>query len=105
MPAWLCIEVSGARFRTDAGTKAAFSQETVISDNGERARSLLCDREALSNESGEAVGILRASCRFRRKHSVFGVNAQNDVILVHLPYPASQRTVPSATPLRILPSI
>jgi len=38
--AWLCTEVNGGRFRADAGTKAAFSQETVISDNGERARSL-----------------------------------------------------------------
>jgi len=97
--------VNGGRFRADAGTKAAFSQETVISGNGERARSSLCGREALSNEPGEAVGVPRASCRLRRKHSVFGVNAQNDVILVHLPYPASQRTVPSATPLRILPSV
>ncbi|WP_222848701.1 hypothetical protein, partial [Enterobacter hormaechei] len=57
--------------------------------NGERARSLLCDREALSNELCEAVGVQRASCRLRRKHSVFGANAANDVILRRLPYPAS----------------
>lgn len=37
--AWLCTEVNDGRFRADAGTKAAFSQETVISGNGERACS------------------------------------------------------------------
>jgi len=52
--------------------------------------SLLCGREALSNELCEAVGVLRASCRLRRKHSVFGADAANDVILRRLPYPASQ---------------
>jgi len=95
--------VNGWQFHAYVVTKAAFSQETVISYNGERARSLLCDREALSNELCEAVGVQRASCRLRRKHSVFGANAANDVILRRLPYPASQHTVPSATLLRILP--
>ena len=37
------------QFHAYVVTKAAFSQETVISYNGERVRSLLCDREALSN--------------------------------------------------------
>ena len=45
----------------DAGTKAAFSQETVISDNGERARSLLCGREALDKPSGAADSLLNAA--------------------------------------------
>jgi len=41
----------------------------------------------------------------RRKHSVFGVNAQNDVILVYSPYPASQgfrHVDANASTLRIL---
>jgi len=46
--------VNGTRFRGDAGTKGAFLQETVISGNGERARSLLCDREALAKPAGAA---------------------------------------------------
>lgn len=77
-------------------------------DNGERVHSLLCDREALSNELCEAVGVLRASCRLRRKHSVFGADTANDVILRRLPYPASQRlkdVSTNASTLRILPSI
>ncbi len=52
--------MNGGRFRTDAGTKAAFSQETVISGNGERARSLLCGREALDKPSGAADSLLNA---------------------------------------------
>jgi len=50
--------VNGGRFRADAGTKAAFSQETVISGNGERARSLLCGREALDKPLGAADSLL-----------------------------------------------
>ena len=38
----------------DAGTKAAFSQEKVISDNASRARSLLCGRKALAKPAGAA---------------------------------------------------
>jgi len=53
--------VNGTRFRADAGTKAAFSQETVVSDNGERARSLLCGREALDKPSGAADSLLNAA--------------------------------------------
>jgi len=55
--------VNGGRFRADAGTKAAFSQETVISGNGERARSLLCDREALDKPAGAADSLLNAAYR------------------------------------------
>jgi len=45
--------VNSSRFRADAGTKGGFS---VINfpDNGERVRSLLCDREALARPSGMA---------------------------------------------------
>lgn len=45
--------MNGGRFRTDAGTKAGFP---VINSpgNGERARSLLCDREALAKPPGAA---------------------------------------------------
>ena len=45
--------MSGGRVRADAGTKAGFP---VINspDNGERARSLLCDREALAKPPGAA---------------------------------------------------
>ncbi len=49
--------MNGGWFRADAGTKAAFSQEMVISYNGERARSLLCGREALDKPAG-AAGIV-----------------------------------------------
>jgi len=49
--------VNGRRLRANAGTKAAFLQETVISYNGERARSLLCGREALDKPAG-AAGIV-----------------------------------------------
>ncbi len=55
--------MNGGRFRADAGTKAAFSQETVISGNGERARSLLCDREALDKPAGAADSLLNAAYR------------------------------------------
>lgn len=53
-PAWLCTTVNSTRFRTNACTKAAFSRETFISDNGERVRSLLCGREALAMPPGMA---------------------------------------------------
>jgi len=45
--------VNGGRFRADAGTKGGFP---VINspDNGERARSLLCGREALAKPPGAA---------------------------------------------------
>lgn len=56
--AWLCTEVNGRGFRADAGAKAAFLRETLISDNGERARSLLCGREALVKPPGAAVYLL-----------------------------------------------
>ena len=51
--AWLCTRVNSGRFRADAGTKGGFP---VInsSDNGERARSLLCDHEALAKPPGAA---------------------------------------------------
>lgn len=98
------MKVSSGEFRADAGTKVGFPAMNSP-NNGERARSLLCGREALSNELCEAVGVQRASCKLRRKHSVFGADTANDVILRRLPYPASQHTVASATPLRILPSI
>ncbi len=54
--------MNGGRFRTDAGTKAAFLRETVIYDNGERARSLLCGREALDKPSGATDSLLNAGC-------------------------------------------
>jgi len=82
--------VNGGRFRADAGTKGGFPMINSP-DNGERVHSLLCGREALSNELCEAVGVLRASCRLRRKHSVFGADTANDVILRRLPYPASHQ--------------
>jgi len=47
------MQVNGGRFRADAGTKAAFPAQNS-SDNGERARSLLCGREALDKPSGAA---------------------------------------------------
>ncbi len=50
--------MNGGQFQADAGTKAAFAWETFISDNGERARSLLCDREALAKPAGAAVYLL-----------------------------------------------
>lgn len=96
------MKVSSGEFQADTGTKVGFPAMNSP-NNGERARSLLCGREALSNEPGEAVGVQRASGRLRRKHSVFGADTANDVILRRLPYPASQHTVPSATLLRILP--
>jgi len=43
--------VNGTRFRADAGTKAGFPAQNS-SDNGERARSLLCGREALVKPPG-----------------------------------------------------
>lgn len=55
--AWLCMEVNGSRFQPNADTKATFSRETFISDNGERVRSLLCGREALAMPKGMAAHI------------------------------------------------
>jgi hypothetical protein len=48
------MEVNGSRFQPNADTKATFSRETFISDNGERVRSLLCGREALAMPAGMA---------------------------------------------------
>lgn len=45
--------MNGGRFRADAGTKGGFSVMN-FPDNGERARSLLCDREALAKPPGAA---------------------------------------------------
>ncbi|WP_154299605.1 hypothetical protein [Enterobacter hormaechei] len=58
--AWLCTRVNGARFQSDAGAKTAFSRETLFSNNGERARSLLCGREALAKPPGAAGSLLNA---------------------------------------------
>jgi len=49
--------VNGGRLRPYVATKGAFLRETVISGNGERARSLLCGREALAKPAG-AAGIV-----------------------------------------------
>lgn len=51
--AWLCTQVNGGRFRADIGIKGGFLV-LKSSDNGERVRSLLCDREALARPSGMA---------------------------------------------------
>jgi len=46
--------VNGGGFRADVGTKAGFPARNS-SDNGERARSLLCGREALAKPAGAAA--------------------------------------------------
>ncbi|ELY2857545.1 hypothetical protein SMC92_004754 [Cronobacter dublinensis] len=78
-------------------------------DNGERTRSLLCVRKALSNELCEAVEILRASyIQAQGKTFCFREETANDVILRRLSYPASQRLKDmnaNASTLRIQPSI
>lgn len=51
--------MNGGRFRADAGTKATFPTQNS-SDNGERARSLLCGREALDKPSGAADSLFNA---------------------------------------------
>lgn len=50
------MKVSSRDFRADAGTKVRFPAMNSP-NNGKRARSLLCGREALSNELCEAVGV------------------------------------------------
>lgn len=76
--------MNSSRFRADAGTKGGFS---VINfpDNGERVRSLLCDREALAKPSGMAeqheesrfnVGDQHAEISTRRNFS--GCRAEPD---------------------------
>ncbi len=51
--------MNSTRFRADAGTKAGFPAQNS-SDNGERARSLLCGREALDKPSGAADSLFNA---------------------------------------------
>jgi len=51
--AWLCMEVNGARFRAYVGIKPGFPAQNSR-NNGERARSLLCGREALAKPAGAA---------------------------------------------------
>jgi len=53
------MEVNGGRFHAYVVTKAAFPALNS-SDNGERARSLLCGREALAKPPGAAGSLLNA---------------------------------------------
>lgn len=51
--AWLCMKVNSGPFRADVVTRGSFPAQNSL-DNGERVRSLLCDREALGKPPGAA---------------------------------------------------
>lgn len=59
--AWLCTEVNGGRFHVDVVTKGGFPAQNPL-NNGERVRSLLCEREALPDERSEPEKRKRCAC-------------------------------------------